>query len=126
MEKKKEQPAPRKKAPPGPAQEPGKKVAKPSETAAEVKKQADKLKDTDSPGDDGKNKDLFGGEIDGKLLTTTCMIVAVRKLITGVDLRTGDGKYRFIKGEIRGEGTTIEEATKDFKKSYRTESKKPQ
>ena len=94
-----------------------------SKVSKEVKKQAAQL-DSGKPG----QKKLPGmpDDVEGKLLTTTAMEVAVRKLITGVELRMGDdGKYRFIKGEVIGKGDTIEEAQKDFKSKWKQHQRNP-
>lgn len=96
-------------------------MAKKSQQTAPKDKDADMIQ---PPPPKPPEKDLFGkdvNEVEGKLLSETPVKVTVKKTLASVRVyrkNSNDG-FIFVWGKTQGEGTTMEEAMRDFKKAYR-------
>jgi hypothetical protein len=66
-----------------------------------------------------KDKDLFGDDVDGKLLGMTEVTVSTPMLVPDVQFRRDGENYVLKVRDIKGKGKSIEQAVKEFKKAYK-------
>lgn len=74
-----------------------------------------KFEETEEP------KDMFGNPIDGKVIGKTNVDVSMPEIVDSVEIRFDDKDFILKKGEVKGLGSSLEEAIKSFKKAWQKE-----